>query len=64
MVAKTMNQKDLKLTPPPQMNAEQRKAWDVYYGPRNEAFKKANLTGKDLVRWKYNRYMHDYLACI
>ena len=29
MIARTMNAKDLKLTPPPQMAAEQRKAWDV-----------------------------------
>jgi arylsulfatase A-like enzyme len=64
MVAKTMTPKDLKLTPPPELNAEQRKSWDNYYGPRNEAFKKANPQGEDLVRWKYNRYMHDYLGCI
>jgi arylsulfatase A-like enzyme len=55
---------DLKLDPPPGISAEQKKAWDAYYGPRNEAFRKANPQGKDLVRWKYNRYMHDYLACI
>jgi hypothetical protein len=24
----------------------------------------ANLQGKDLVRWKYQRYMKDYLRCI
>src|SRR5439155_5091034 len=41
-----------------------RKAWDAYYNPRNEAFKKVNPQGQDLVRWKYNRYMHDYLGCI
>jgi arylsulfatase A-like enzyme len=64
MVGKTMTPKDLKLTAPPELNAEQRKAWDAYYGPRNEAFKKANLQGKELVRWKYNRYLHDYLGCI
>jgi arylsulfatase A-like enzyme len=64
MIRKTMNDKDLKLTPPPTLTAEQRKAWDAYYGPRNEEFRKANLEGKDLVRWKYNRYLHDYLACI
>jgi arylsulfatase A-like enzyme len=63
-IAKTMTAKDLKLTPPPQLNAEQRKAWDAYYNPRNEAFRKANLKGKDLLRWKYNRYLHDYLGCI
>ena len=42
----------------------QRKEWDAYYEPRNEAFRKANPQGRDLVRWKYNRYMHDYLGCI
>lgn len=63
-IAKVMNDLDLKLTPPPAMNAEQRKAWDAYYNPRNEAFRKQNLQGKDLVRWKYQRYMHDYLATI
>ena len=29
-----------------------------------EKFRAANLTGRDLVKWKYNRYMHDYLGCI
>jgi arylsulfatase A-like enzyme len=48
---------------PVQLTPEQRKAWDAYYEPRNEAFRKANLQGKDLVRWKYNRYLHDYLGC-
>lgn len=46
------------------LNAEQRKAWDAYYEPRNAAFRKANLGGKDLVRWKYQEYMKDYLRCI
>jgi len=63
-IASTMNDVDLKLTPPPNLNAEQRKIWDAYYEPRNAEFRKANLTGKDLIRWKYQRYMHDYLATI
>jgi arylsulfatase A-like enzyme len=46
------------------LTPEQRKAWDAYYEPRNQAFQKANLKGADLVRWKYNRYLHDYLGCI
>ena len=33
-------------------------------GPKNEKFKAANLEGKDLVRWKYQRYIKDYLRCI
>lgn len=63
-IAKTMTDTDTKLATPPYLNAAQKQAWDAWYGPRNEAFRKANLQGKDLVRWKYQRYMHDYLACI
>jgi len=63
-IEKTMTEKDLKLTPPPQLTPEQRQAWDAYYEPRNEQFHAAKLAGKDLVRWKYQRYMHDYLGCI
>lgn len=43
---------------------EQRKAWDTVYNPIIERFKSANLTGKELAEWKYNRYMQDYLACV
>ncbi len=42
----------------------QRKAWDAAYEPKNSAFREAKLTGRELVRWKYQRYMKDYLRCI
>ncbi|MBS0260566.1 MAG: sulfatase [Planctomycetes bacterium] len=61
---RTFTDLDAKFQKVPGMNDEQRKTWDAYYGPRNEAFRKANLTGKELVRWRYNRYMHDYLGCV
>jgi arylsulfatase A-like enzyme len=63
-IAKTMNDKDLKLNPPATLSPEQRKKWDAYYEPRNQQFRQAKLEGRELVRWKYQRYMHDYLACI
>jgi arylsulfatase A-like enzyme len=43
------------------MTPEHRKIWDAAYDPRNDKFLAANLTGKDLVRWKYQRYIKDYL---
>ena len=46
------------------MTPEQRKDWDAAYDPKNQAFAQANLTGKDLVRWKYQRYIKDYLRCV
>ena len=63
-IEKTFTELDVKLTPPPRMTPEQRKVWDAYYEPRNAKFRAANLTGKDLVRWRYQRYMHDYLATV
>jgi arylsulfatase A-like enzyme len=63
-LAKTFTQLDAKLTYPPGMTDAQKAEWDRYYAPRNKAFTEAKLTGKDLVRWRYNRYLHDYLGCI
>ena len=61
---RTFTDRDAKFVPPASMNDEQRTAWDEYYDPRNKKFRDANLRGKDLVRWRYNRYMHDYLGCV
>ena len=61
---KTIVPLDMKLVPPPGMDAEQRKFWDAYYQPRNEKFREEKLTGSELVRWRYQRYMHDYLGCV
>ena len=64
-IAKTMTlDSDNKLTAPPDLTPEQKATWDAYYTPRNEAFQKNSLTGRALVEWKYNRFMHDYLGCI
>ena len=46
------------------LTEKQRKAWDLYYDKINEDFKKQHLSGKALLKWKYKRYMHDYLSCI
>jgi len=63
-IEKTMNDRDLKLVAPGGLTPEQKKAWDAAYNPKNEAFRKANPQGKDLIRWKYQRYIKDYLRCI
>ena len=63
-IADTMVPLDVKLATPPRLTSEQKQEWDAYYEPRNRAFREAKLSGKDLVRWRYQRYMHDYLACV
>jgi arylsulfatase A-like enzyme len=55
---------DLKLEPRTDLTPEQRALWEEAYGPRNAAFEAAGLTGDDLVRWKYQRYIKDYLRVI
>ena len=46
------------------MSEGQLDAWRAYYGPRDKAFHAAKLTGKDLVRWKFQRYAKNYLRCV
>jgi len=46
------------------MTPEQRAAWDAAFVPENEAFRAAHLTGEELVHWKYQRYMKNYLRCV
>jgi arylsulfatase A-like enzyme len=66
-IAKAMKMdQDCKITDKPQrgFTEEQQAKWDSVYVPITEEFKKANLQGDDLTRFKYQRYMRDYLACI
>jgi arylsulfatase A-like enzyme len=73
-ISKTMRLiEDLKLFPDTikkknvglnRMNPDQEAAWDSVYDPIIRKFYSSNLTGDDLVRFKYQRYLQDYLACI
>ncbi len=46
------------------MNETQKAAWDAVYDPIIADFQKQNLSGDELTRWKFQRYMRDYLAVI
>jgi arylsulfatase A-like enzyme len=63
-IARDLDDHDLKLDERRGLNEEQLAAWNAAYGPKNEAFREANLQGDDLVRWKYQRYIKDYLRCV
>lgn len=45
---------------------QQREKWLAAYTPKNEAFKVSypHLTDEQIARWKYNRYIKDYLRTI
>jgi len=46
------------------LDKDQRAAWDKFYDPIIDKFYKANLKGKELANWKYQRYMRDYMMTV
>ncbi|MEM6689810.1 MAG: sulfatase [Planctomycetota bacterium] len=65
-ISQHLNPRDLKLTGFGTMNEEQIKVWQAAYGPKNDAFEKAraSMTEKEIIQWKYQRYVKDYLRCV
>ncbi len=67
-IAKDLTRRDLKLVPPSELTQPERNKW-LNVRPTEveiamEDGSKSTLTGESLVRWKYQRYMQDYLACV
>jgi len=62
-----LTRRDLKLEPPSELKGTNRNQWlqvkptEVEIEIRGE---KKTLKGEELNKWKYQRYMQDYLACI
>ncbi len=46
------------------MAPQQRAEWDRLHQADNDAMNAANLTGRDLAVWKYQRYMREYLGTV
>ena len=46
------------------MTQEQKQVFLDFYGPIEKELKAANLTGKELGEWKYQRFMRDYAKVI
>jgi arylsulfatase A-like enzyme len=43
---------------------KQKSLWDSYYSPVTDQYLESGLSGDDLARWKYQRYIIDYLRCV
>ncbi|WP_146528088.1 sulfatase family protein [Novipirellula artificiosorum] len=65
-VKEHLTSNDLKLTGHSSMNPDQIKVWDAAYRAKNEAYLKnrENMTEKEIIQWKYQRYVKDYLRCV
>lgn len=50
------------------MTPEQQEAWNAHFGPENQQFlaqfKAGQLSDEAVVRWKYQRFMKNYLATV
>ena len=57
---------DLKLTRDAGLDPEQQAAFAAAYPEENAAFEAArpDLTEKEIIQWKYQRYVKDYLRCV
>jgi arylsulfatase A-like enzyme len=62
-VARDLTRRDLKLEPPPGLEGKARNAW-LGVKPDTVEVDGRVVTGSELVAWKYQRYMQDYLACV
>ena len=63
-ITRHLSANDLKLRAPGNLTPEQKAKWNAAYDPKNKAFEEAKLEGDELLKWKYQRYVKDYLRCI
>jgi arylsulfatase A-like enzyme len=67
-VVRDLTRRDLKLEPPADLTGPARNQWLQFKPMELEVSQadgsKKTLTGDELLRWKYNRYLQDYLACV
>ena len=63
-IADHIGEKRLMLSYASKFTPEQFKQFDNAFRPKNEAFIKAKLSGKERTRWHYQRYIKNYLRCV
>ncbi|RUA10779.1 MAG: sulfatase [Bacillota bacterium] len=65
-IATTLTKNDLKLVPQRGLDESQTALWNAAYDPKNRTMKQLlrNSDEDELTRWKYQRYLKDYLRCI
>ncbi|MBL9167397.1 MAG: sulfatase [Verrucomicrobiales bacterium] len=62
-IARDLTRRDLKLTPPADLKDSDLNKW-LDTSPTELEIDGKTLTGRELVQWKYQKYMRDYLGCV
>jgi arylsulfatase A-like enzyme len=63
-IALDLFDRDLKLEAPNNLTPEQARAWEAAYGAENARFRAMGLQGDDATRWRYQRYIADYMRVV
>jgi len=59
-----MTRIDMKMTPPPGLSPKELHTWGRTGDKGEHVSPSDTLTGMDLKKWKYQKYIKDYLACV
>lgn len=62
-IARDLTRNDLKMLPPADLRGAARQRW-LDSAPQEAQVDGRRLTGDELTRWKFQRYLQDYLACV
>lgn len=63
-ISENMTDKDVKLKPAKYLNADQTKLWDKAFSEGNRAYRAADMSAEERIRWKYQRYIKTYIAAV
>jgi arylsulfatase A-like enzyme len=63
-IGRDLFDRDLKLEQPANLTPDQLRLWASWYDPENQRLEALGLAGDDLVRWKYQRYIADYMRVV
>ena len=63
-IADDMIPRDLKLVPPNNIDSLQLTTWNIAYEPENDKLRAARPSGRELAKWKYQRFIADYMRVI
>lgn len=63
-VALDLFPRDLKLEPPANLRPDQLERWQAFYGAENRVLRAADPDSAALTRWKYQRYIADYMRVV
>lgn len=64
MTMEHLSRRDMKLERPEELTGKDRIRWDFYGAKNDEIVQPEGMTAEEGRRWRYQRYIKDYLACV